>query len=355
MTSSPVPDSPVSDPSHSASSGPASFRFGLVRVGRGPFPLRMRIGVVPWVAAAATIGLQIGYPLTSGDQRAAVTVFSVVAFFTASVSATAISHGPARAAAAAAAAGGIGLLVESVGVHSGWPFGDYSYGTALGPKLAGVPVVVPLAWTMMGLPALMLGRRYAARLDGTGRPAAARPTAARRATARRAVTARQAAVTALAGGATLTAWDLFLDPQMVAEDYWSWQSGGGPALNGIPVSNAAGWLLVGIVVTGALAALLPERNATASSAAEGPGGPAAHARGRGRTGSAGVPADPGRRVLMVLLVWTYLSSVLANLAFFGRPGVALAGGMAMGMLLGLSVLPDRRGAARRGNLARSGT
>lgn len=326
----------------------------------------MRIGVVPWVAAAVTIGLQIVYPLTSGDQRAAVTVFSVVAFFTASVSAMAISHGPARAAAAAAAAGGLGLLAESVGVHSGWPFGDYSYGTALGPKLAGVPVVVPLAWTMMGLPALMLGRRCAARLDGTGRPAAARPTAARQATARRTATARQAvtlrqavtarqAVTVLAGGATLTAWDLFLDPQMVAEDYWSWQSGGGPALNGIPVSNAAGWLLVGIVVTGALAALLPERNATASSAAEGPGGPAVRARGRGRAGSAGAPADPGRRVLMVLLVWTYLSSVLANLAFFGRPGVALAGGVAMGMLLGLGVLPDRRGAARRGNLARSGT
>ncbi|WP_230204800.1 carotenoid biosynthesis protein [Parafrankia elaeagni] len=297
---------------------------------------------MPWVAAAVTIGLQISYPLTSGDQRAAVTVFSVVAFFTASVSATAVTHGPARATAAAGAAGGIGLLAEAVGVHSGWPFGDYSYGTALGPKLAGVPVVVPLAWTMMGLPALMLGRRCAARLDRTGRPAAAR-----RATARR-------AVTALAGGATLTAWDLFLDPQMVAEDYWSWESGGGPALNGIPVSNAAGWLLVGIVVTGALAALLPESNAAASAA--GPGGPAARTRGRGggHTGGAGVPADPGRRVLMVLLVWTYLSSVLANLAFFGRPGVALAGGVAMGMLLGLGVLPDRRGAARRGNLARSG-
>nr|WP_242666180.1 MULTISPECIES: carotenoid biosynthesis protein [Parafrankia] len=272
---------------------------------------------LPWLAAAATIGLQICYPLMSGDQRATVTVLSVLAFCTASVGAAAAAHGLGRAAAAASVASATGLIAESVGVHTGWPFGDYTYGGALGPKLLAVPVVVPLAWTMMGLPALALGHRCAARLRaGAG-------------------AGTRWAVTALVGGATLTAWDFFLDPQMVAEGYWSWSSGG-PAINGIPVSNAAGWMLVGTVLTGALAAL-PDR-ATASRTAA------------GGTGTGGTGTD---RLPMTLLGWTYLSSVLANLAFFGRPGVALVGGVAMGVLLGLGVLPGRRGAAHGGNLARS--
>ncbi|EFC83805.1 carotenoid biosynthesis protein [Parafrankia sp. EUN1f] len=277
---------------------------------------------LPWLAAVATIGLQICYPLTSGDQRAAVTVLSVLAFCTASVGAAAAAHGLGRAAAAASVASATGLIAESVGVHTGWPFGDYAYGGALGPKLVGVPVVVPLAWTMMGLPALALGLRCAARLRA------------------RAGAGTRWAVTALVGGATLTAWDFFLDPQMVAEGYWSWSSGG-PAINGIPVSNAAGWMLVGTVLTGALAALPDRATAGRSTAAPTATGPTATSH----TG--------GDRLPMTLLGWTYLSSVLANLAFFGRPGVALVGGVAMGALLGLGVLPGRRGAAHHGNLARS--
>jgi putative membrane protein len=34
---------------------------------------------------------------------------------------------------------------------------------------------------------------------------------------------------------------------------------------------------------------------------------------------------------LALYVWTYASSLLANLVFFGRPTVALAGGVAMGV------------------------
>ncbi|ONH62486.1 carotene biosynthesis protein [Frankia sp. CcI49] len=288
--------------------------------------------MLPWLAAAATIGLQICYPLTSGDQRATVTVLSVLAFCTASVGAAAAAQGLGRAVAAASVASATGLIAESVGVHTGWPFGDYTYGGALGPKLVGVPVVVPLAWTMMGLPALALGHRCAARLRaGAG-------------------AGTRWAVTALVGGATLTAWDFFLDPQMVAEGYWSWSSGG-PAINGIPVSNAAGWLLVGTVLTGALAAL-PDR-ATASRSTSGPTAASHTAAGPAGSNSTGSNSTGSDRLPMTLLGWTYLSSVLANLAFFGRPGVALVGGVAMGVLLGLGVLPGRRGAARGGNLARS--
>jgi putative membrane protein len=53
----------------------------------------------------------------------------------------------------------------------------------------------------------------------------------------------------------------------------------------------------------------------------------------------GVPDD---RLPFVLLGWTYFSSVLANLVFFGRPAVALAGGLGMGAVLASGVLRTAR-------------
>ncbi len=60
-------------------------------------------------------------------------------------------------------------------------------------RVLGVPVVIPLAWTMMAWPASLAGGRLA-----RGPPARV----------------------ALAGVA-LASWDLFLDPQMVAAGHWS--------------------------------------------------------------------------------------------------------------------------------------
>ena len=51
------------------------------------------------------------------------------------------------------------------------------------------------------------------------------------------------AVSALA----LTAWDLFLDPQMVQWGFWHWEESGG--YFGIPWSNFGGWLLAAGLIT----------------------------------------------------------------------------------------------------------
>ena len=56
------------------------------------------------------------------------------------------------------------------------------------------------------------------------------------------VTRRRAPRVALAAGA-LTAWDVFLDPRMAREGYWSWPGGG--RYEGIPASNFLGWFLTG--------------------------------------------------------------------------------------------------------------
>ena len=45
----------------------------------------------------------------------------------------------------------------------------------------------------------------------------------------------------------LAAWDVFLDPQMVDDGHWRWAdpTPGLPGVDGVPLTNFAGWLLVG--------------------------------------------------------------------------------------------------------------
>lgn len=132
----------------------------------------------------------------------------------------------------------LGFLAEWMGSKTGFPFGVYRYTPALQPQLAGVPLLIPLAWLMM-LPsawavASILARRFA-------------PLS-------RFVWA-QAGFSALA----MTAWDLFLDPQMVTWGLWVWQDSAG-GFFGIPWSNYAGWLLVSGGITLMLRPVnLPER------------------------------------------------------------------------------------------------
>ena len=121
----------------------------------------------------------------------------------------------------------------------GVPFGAYAYTGDLGAEVLGVPVVVPLAWTMMAWPALVVGRTLA----------------------RRPCRSRWSAASALA------AWDLFLDPQMVDAGHWTWAhpDPGLPLVPGVPLTNYAGWLVVSVVMVGVLDRLLPRHS--------GPSGP----------------------------------------------------------------------------------
>jgi putative membrane protein len=257
--------------------------------------------------AGAVVAVQIPYPIVPAGARTVLTLVSVPVFAAACTAHAAAARGPRWAASYLAVATGVGLAAEAVGVRTGWPFGAYSYTGGLGATVVGVPVVVPLAWAMMAYPALVFARRAAGAPPQT--PAAPRRVSPAR---RRAGAGR----VALAGGLLLTGWDLFLDPQMVAEGHWAWTQPG-PALNGVPLTNAAGWLAVGTVLTGLLAAL--------PAGAPEDGGSAARPKRPRRS--------PDDRLPFVLLGWVYLSSVLANLAFFGRPAVALAGGLGMGAAL----------------------
>jgi uncharacterized membrane protein len=112
-------------------------------------------------------------------------------------------------------------LLEFAGSKTGLLFGRYHYTGALQPQIAGVPLIIPFAWLMM-LPAA-----WAAAASITGRRTGI----------------AYIALSALA----FTAWDLYLDPQMVAWGFWRWDEPG--SYFGIPWHNYLGWLLSAALIT----------------------------------------------------------------------------------------------------------
>ncbi|MGI8697550.1 MAG: carotenoid biosynthesis protein [Mycobacteriales bacterium] len=235
------------------------------------------LGRLPWALGAGTVLLEIGYPLVSGRTRDQLTITTVVVFFLASATHALVWRGARWTTLLVAITAGGGLLVEWVGTRTGQPFGQYSYAGTLGAQLGGVPLVIPLAWTMVAYPALLAARRLTS----------------------------SATLSPLVGGWALAAWDLFLDPQMVDAGHWRWSRVGAtlPGVPDVPLSNFAGWLLAAVAMMLVLDRVLPDRRR---------------------------PADD--RLPMALYLWTWASSVLANLAFFGRPAVAAWGGVAMGLV-----------------------
>jgi putative membrane protein len=259
------------------------------------------------IAAVLTVLAQVAYPLTAGEPLRLLTIGTVVLFAATGVAHAWLTRGPTWALAFTVVAAGGGLLVEGVGVRTGLPFGRYAYADTLGPRVWEVPVVVPLAWLMMAYPCLLLGRALVARL----RVSAERSRRGRG----RASALPDVAGVALLGGYALAAWDLFIDPQMVAAGHWTWRQPEPalPGTSGVPLSNAVGWLVAGVLLMALLHVVLPTRRRRAH----------AHERHLGLT-----DAVPG-----LLLGWTWLGSTLANAAFFDRPAVAVWGGAALGVVV----------------------
>lgn len=129
-----------------------------------------------------------------------------------------VAHlGPRRAALSVLAVSAFAYAVESVGVATGFPYGTFFYGDALGPRFLGlVPYLLPVTYVPLVVGAVAAAgppRRLAPRI----------------------------ALSAL----LLVLIDAVLDPGATALGFWIWP-GGGPYY-GVPLSNFAGWLLSGAV------------------------------------------------------------------------------------------------------------
>ena len=168
-----------------------------------------------------------------GAARRVLSSAVVSGLFATTTGLTARTWGARRTAIAATTIATATTVIERVGTQTGIPFGQYGYTKALRPQVAGVPAVVPLAWFAMAIPA---------------REAAHSALGERSTTLSRIVM----------GSAALTAWDLFLDPQMVGEGYWKWARRG--LYRGIPISNFVGWFVTGLGVMAVLEVALPVRD-----------------------------------------------------------------------------------------------
>jgi putative membrane protein len=121
--------------------------------------------------------------------------------------------GPARARRWALILLASSLALETLGVSTGLPFGDYRYTGRFGPMIGVVPLTIPLAWYVVVTNAFFLvGLVRGERSWGF-----------------------QAALTAL----LCTIYDFVLEPfATTTKQYWIWQGGS------IPLRNYAAWFVL---------------------------------------------------------------------------------------------------------------
>jgi putative membrane protein len=124
-------------------------------------------------------------------------------------------------------------------VANGWISRAYHYTDKLGYKFWSEALLTPVAWFMMSYPSFIIANR----LIPSGKN----------------IWTWRLSVAAL-GAVVMTAWDLALDPMMVAGGHWAWEVEG--AYFGIPLQNYWGWWLtifVAFLLFLVLGKLTPEK------------------------------------------------------------------------------------------------
>lgn len=121
-----------------------------------------------------------------------------------------------------------GIAVEIIGTKTGLLFGDYTYGTVLGPSIENVPLIIGVNWFLIiyctGVTVQILLNRI---IDKT-----ALDTAAPRQVLK--------ALSVIVDGATLAVmFDWLIEPVAIKLGYWQWGGSGD-----IPFYNYVCWFVV---------------------------------------------------------------------------------------------------------------
>jgi putative membrane protein len=110
------------------------------------------------------------------------------------------------------------LIIEGIGLLTGFPYGEFFYNDLLGARLFGVvPWTVAFAWTPLILASLAITRRMVKSLW----------------------------LRVLAMAMLLVLIDLVLDPGAVFLNFWRYSAGG--VYYNVPWTNFAGWVLSGMI------------------------------------------------------------------------------------------------------------
>jgi len=106
----------------------------------------------------------------------------------------------------------MGFVVELIGIHTGYLFGNYHYQQNLGVKIAEVPIVISINWAL-----ITLGAAQIAAL----------------------ISENKYARMVLAASVMLL-FDIIMEPVAIKSQFWTWSGGI------IPTYNYVSWFLVGI-------------------------------------------------------------------------------------------------------------
>ncbi|NQV52353.1 MAG: carotenoid biosynthesis protein [Flavobacteriales bacterium] len=98
---------------------------------------------------------------------------------------------------------GLGFLIEVMGVHTGFPFGTYSYGEVLGIKLWSTPLIIGVNWLILLYGANAMAKKFAMT-----------PWAQ-----------------ALVAAGLMVVLDYLIEPVAIRFDLWSWEGGVPPLMN----------------------------------------------------------------------------------------------------------------------------
>jgi putative membrane protein len=109
----------------------------------------------------------------------------------------------------------ITFSIEALGVETGLVFGEYLYGSTLGPMFLEVPLVIGFNWVLVVVGAVMVAKKYVKNIF----------------------------IASILGGAIATLFDYFLEPVAIELDYWKWAGGD------IPLQNYAAWFVIGTVIS----------------------------------------------------------------------------------------------------------
>lgn len=108
----------------------------------------------------------------------------------------------------------LGFFIEAVGVNTGFPFGEYEYGSVLGPKVWNTPIIIGINWFIM-----FSGILYAVELIRL-----------------------PDVVKAILGAILMMAADILIEPVAISLEFWMWNKGLPP------VENYMGWFGVSLVM-----------------------------------------------------------------------------------------------------------
>ncbi|MBM3451681.1 MAG: carotenoid biosynthesis protein [Bacteroidetes bacterium] len=108
----------------------------------------------------------------------------------------------------------IGFCSELIGVQTGILFGNYSYGTNLGIKFIGVPLIIGLNWAVLTVTSASITEGFSENI----------------------------VFRVVINSLIMVLFDFVMEPVAVKFDFWSWHS------NEIPVYNYVCWFLISVIL-----------------------------------------------------------------------------------------------------------